>query len=294
MDVFRRFGKDLERIHTIFLVDDENVLTGELAFRALILAEPERPVIEAANRAPISVHPEVDQEEVARLFQKYDVVSLPVVDHEGHLLGRITADDVLDVVTEEASEDIYRMGGVEGDDLEDPALKVAARRGGWLAINLLTAWLAAWVISFFESTIDRVVALAVIMPIVASMGGNAGTQTLTVVVRAMALGKVAPKNAWRVIRKQIVVNVLNGIVFAILMGATAAIWYPQLGVKLGLVFALAMVINLFAAGFAGSVIPLLLRGFGADPALASGILLTTVTDVVGYFAFLGLATVILL
>ncbi|OIO55224.1 MAG: magnesium transporter [Alphaproteobacteria bacterium CG_4_10_14_0_2_um_filter_63_37] len=294
MEVFRRFGRQVDRIHTIFLVDDDNHLKGKLSFRQLILAEPGRPVLEFADVDPVRVLPEVDQEEVARLFEKYDLVSLPVVDATGHLIGRITSDDIFDVITEEASEDIYRLGGVEGDDLEDAVLPTAARRGAWLFLNLITAISASYVISLFEATLAQVVALAILMPIVASMGGNAGTQTLTVIVRGLALGRITPRNAMPLVVKQVGVGMVNGLAFALVLGVVASWWFPDLGSRLGVVIGLAMMINLLVAGLAGSLIPLALKKMNIDPALASGILLTTLTDVIGFFAFLGLAQTMLL
>ncbi|MDQ6971511.1 MAG: magnesium transporter, partial [Mariprofundaceae bacterium] len=214
---------------------------------------------------------------------------------DGVLIGRITADDILDVVQEEATEDMYRLAGLsDEDDLAEPVGITAWRRGIWLTVNLGTAILASLVVSQFQDTIAQIVALAVLMPIVASMGGIAGTQTLTVIVRGIALGRVTIANARRTLVKEVSVSLLTGLSFALLMGVVASLWFPALGFKLGAVIAVAMLLNLLMAGLSGALIPLSLRRLNIDPALASGTILTTVTDVVGFFAFLGLATIFLL
>jgi len=212
----------------------------------------------------------------------------------GVLVGRITADDVIDVIQEEATEDMYRLAALsDQDDLSEPVAKTTRRRGVWLAVNLLTAIIASLVISRFEATLSQIVALAILMPIVASMGGIAGTQTLTVIVRSIALGRVTFDNARRALMKEVSVGVVSGLIFAVIMGIIAALWFPELGFKLGLIIAAAMMVNLFVAGLAGAMIPLTLQRLNIDPALASGTILTTVTDVVGFFSFLGLAAVFL-
>jgi len=236
-----------------------------------------------------------DQEDVARIFEKYDMLALPVVDEAGVLVGRITVDDILDVVQEEATEDMYRLAALsEQDDLAEPVGITAWRRGVWLAVNLVTAILASIVIAQFQATLSQIVALAILMPIVASMGGIAGTQTLTVIVRGIALGRVTLENSRRALAREVGVSLVTGACFAMFMGVVASNWFPEIGAKLGLIIAASMLINLIAAGLAGSLIPLTLQRINIDPALASGTILTTVTDVVGFFAFLGLATVFLL
>jgi magnesium transporter len=234
---------------------------------------------------PIPV--EADQEEVARQFERYNLTSAPVIDGDKRLVGVITADDVVEVVQEEASEDILRMGGVAGESVSDNVWETTRLRFTWLLANLVTAILASVVISFFEATIQQMVALAVLMPIVASMGGNAGTQTMTVAVRALATQDLGSANAVRVILRESAVGLLNGLLFAVLMAAIAYFWFGS--DELGLVIGVAMVVNLFAAALAGILIPLGLEKLDLDPAIASGVFVTTVTDVVGFFAFLGLA-----
>jgi len=233
-----------------------------------------------------------DQEDVAFLFRQRDLVSAPVVDNGGRLIGAITIDDIVDVIDEEHEEDIMRMGGVRGDDLYSAVLDTTRARFSWLFVNLLTAIVASIVIGLFDATIDQIVALAILMPIVASMGGNAGTQTLTVAVRALAMKELTATNAARLVGKEILVGFANGLVFALLAGGVAWFWFDN--PMLGAVIAIAMVVNLLVAGLAGTVIPLVLDRNGIDPAIASSVFLTTITDVVGFFVFLGLAALILL
>ncbi len=230
---------------------------------------------------------------VASVFEQRDLVSAPVVDSEGKLLGRITIDDVVDVIRDEAEHTIMSMAGLdEEDDIFAPVVVSSRRRGVWLGINLLTAFIAAWVIGLFEATIQQVVALAVLMPVVASMGGIAGSQTLTLVIRGMALGHIGSANARRILVKELAIGGLNGVLWAVVVGAVAMLWFDNF--MLGVIIAVAMVINLIAAAFAGATIPLLMRRMGVDPALSASVVLTTVTDVVGFFVFLGLATLLLL
>lgn len=232
------------------------------------------------------------QEDVAYAFNQYHMVSAPVVDDEGRLVGVITIDDAMDVLDEEAEEDIMLLAGVGDESLSGSVMETTKLRFPWLAVNLVTSILAATVISQFSSTIQAIVALAVLMPIVASMGGNAGTQTLTVAVRALATKDLTPANAWRVIRREVAVGFFNGVVFGTIVSGIGMVWFgnPMLGV----VLALSMIANLLVAGMAGILIPLGLDKMGVDPALASGTFVTTVTDMIGFFVFLGLATLILL
>jgi magnesium transporter len=234
----------------------------------------------------------MDQEDVAFLFRQYGLVSAPVVDDHGRLVGVITVDDVVDVIEEEHQEDMLKLGGVSEDDFYDAVIDTTRSRFSWLLINLGTAILASMVIALFDAAIDKVVALAVLMPIVASMGGNAGTQTLTVAVRALAVKELTPTNAMRIVGKETLVGGINGVLFAALMGFVAWFWFES--VQIGGVIAAAMVINLFVAGLAGTMIPLTLDRFGIDPAVASSVVLTTLTDVVGFLSFLGLAALVLL
>ncbi|WP_397542319.1 magnesium transporter [Roseovarius salis] len=234
-----------------------------------------------------------DAEDVAYAFNQYHLISAPVVDEDERLVGVITIDDAMAVLDEEHEEDIFRLAGVsEEGSLSDRVIDTTRRRFPWLAVNLVTAILASMVIAQFEDAIAQVVALAVLMPIVASMGGNAGTQSLTVAVRAIATKDLTGRNVWRFIRREVLVGLINGLIFAVVMGGVGVLWFG--GPELGYVIAAAMVINLVVAGLAGTVIPVILERAGIDPALASGAFVTTVTDVVGFFAFLGLAVVILL
>ena len=280
------------QFYDIFVVDPGHRPVGAVPLSRLLCAR--RPVgvaeimIKPVNPVPVIL----DQEEVAFLFRQRDLVSAPVVDEGGRLVGAITVDDVVDVIDEEHEEDIMHLGGVHEDDLYRAVLKTTRSRLSWLVVNLGTAILASVVIGLFQGTIEQMVALAVLMPIVASMGGNAGTQTLTVVVRALAMKELNPTNALRVIRKELLVGCFNGILIAALTGIVAWVWFgsPAIGVVIGL----AMIINMVVAGLAGTTIPLMLERAGADPAVASSVFVTTVTDVVGFFSFLGLAALVLL
>jgi magnesium transporter len=278
--------------YDIFVVDADRKPLGKVPVSRLM--RNRRPIqvadILITDTYPVPV--DMDQEEVALLFQQYSLVSAPVVNDAGRLVGVITVDDIVDVIHEEAEEDIMRLGGVLEDDFYDAVLDTTRSRFSWLLVNLGTAIAASLVIGLFETTIERIVALAVLMPIVASMGGNAGTQTLTVAVRALAMKELNTANALRIVYKEVLVGGINGIVFAILIGIIAWLWFgdPQIG----MVIAAAMIINLVVAGFSGIVIPLVLDRLEIDPAVASGVVLTTVTDVVGFLSFLGLAALVLL
>lgn len=236
----------------------------------------------------------VDQDEadVAYAFNQYHLISAPVVDDEGRLIGEITIDDAMVVLDEEHEEDIMRLAGVGDGSLSDNVLNTTKQRLPWLAVNLLTAIAASLVISVFEEALAKFVALAVLMPIVASMGGNAGTQSLTVAVRSIATKDLTRANVWRVIRREVLVGLVNGLVFAFFMGIVGYFWFGS--PMLGYVIAIAMVVNLVVAGLAGTVIPVLMERFGVDPALASGTFVTTVTDVIGFSVFLGLGALLLL
>ncbi len=233
----------------------------------------------------------IDREEVARLFERYNLVSAPVVDDDQRLIGVITADDVFEVIAEEAGEDILRLGGVGDEAVTDSVLEAARGRVSWLFLNLLTAIAASLVIGLFDASIEKMVALAILMPIVASMGGNAGTQTLTITVRGLATQELLPVNAARVVYRELGVGFLNGFVFAIVTGIVGALWFGD--PMLGIVLAAAMIVNLVVAALAGILIPISLDRMGIDPAIASSVFVTTVTDVIGFFAFLGFATLLL-
>jgi magnesium transporter len=237
----------------------------------------------------ISARVDMDQEEVARQVAAYNLLAIPVVDEENKLVGSITVDDVIDVIKDEATEDIYRLAGVAGDDRAfTPAGESFRKRLPWLGINLATAFLAASVVAIFEGTIARVAALAVFMPIVAGMGGNAATQTLTVIVRGIALGELTWSNARKALMKEAAIGIGNGIVLGVVAAIVA--WLTRDNATLGLVLGAAMIINLFVAAIAGTLVPLGLRAVNVDPALASSVFITTLTDIFGFFAFLGLAT----
>ncbi len=295
LSVLRRWGKSIENLTYIYAVNQHDKLTGVIPLHSLLFAEPNEEIWRIADADFPSVLVDEDQEEVARIFHKYDVLALPVVDKKGVLVGRITADDIIDVVHEEATEDMFHLAGLSNqDDLAERVAITAWRRGIWLLFNLFTAVIASAVIAQFQATLEQIVALAVLMPIVASMGGIAGTQTLTVMVRGIALGRVTFANAKRALFKEVRVSIVTGLSFACLIGLLASLWFPEHGTTLGLIIAAAIMINLLAAGLAGALIPLTLQRLNIDPALASGTILTTVTDVIGFLSFLGLASIYLL
>jgi magnesium transporter len=278
-----------DRFWEIYVVDPAGHLKGAVALDRLLRTKRPVPIEELVEEELRPVSATDDQEEVARLFERYDLVSAPVIDANDRLVGVITFDDIVDVIEEEAEEDIKALGGVRGEEeLSDSVWTIVRGRFPWLFANLLTALVSSWVISNFEGALEKMVALAVLMPIVASMGGNAGTQTMTVAVRALATRELSSANAWRVIRREMLVGILNGLGFALIMGAVAAAWFNV--TDLGLVMALAMLTVLVAAALGGILIPLALIRLGVDPAVSSGPFVTTVTDVVGFFAFLGIAT----
>lgn len=278
-----------DRFFELYVVDDGRRLLGAVGLDRLLRTKRPVPIAELMDPDRRRVRATEDQEEVARQFERYNLVAAPVVDESERLVGVLTFDDIVDVIEEEAEEDIKALGGVTRDEeLSDSVWTIARGRIPWLLANLLTALLASWVIRQFEGSIEKMVALAVLMPIVASMGGNAGTQTMTVAVRALATRDLSEINAWRVVRRELAVGVLNGLCFAVIMGAIAAAWFQV--TDLGLVIALAMLCVLAAAALGGIAIPLALIRLGVDPAIASGPFVTTVTDVVGFFSFLGIAT----
>ena len=283
---------EIENVYNVFVVNRDEKFVGAIPLQKLITSKRNSPVIEAIDKAIPSVNVDVDQEEVARMFEKYDLVDLPVVDSNNKLLGRITVDDIVDVMEEETSEDIYRIAGLDEDDniFNDPGESIK-KRLPWLYLNLLTALASALVIGFFENTIQMVIALAVFMPVVAAIGGNAGSQTLTLIVRGMALGEVTFENSKKALYNQIVVGIFNGVAVGVVIGVIAYLWkgMPVLGLVLGL----AMIINVFAGTLIGTLIPLSLKWLKADPALGSHIFVTAFTDAFGFFAFLGLATIFL-
>lgn len=275
----------------IFVVDAAHKPVGAIPLSRLMRTRRPVKVSDIMTTELHLIPVETDQEDVAYLFRQRDLVSAPVVDEAGRLIGAITVDDVVDVIDDEHEEDMMLLAGVGEDDLYDAAIDTTKSRFSWLLINLATAVLASIVIGLFEASIQQVVALAVLMPIVASMGGNAGTQTLTVAVRGLATRELTSTNALRVIVKELIVGSFNGILFAVITGFVAWFWFDDL--TLGLVIGLAMIINMIVAALAGTVVPIMLDRADIDPAIASSVFVTTVTDVVGFFAFLGLAAWIL-
>ncbi|GAB4289326.1 MAG: magnesium transporter [Thiohalomonadaceae bacterium] len=297
LDVVLRYlrwhGEIPETTDSLMVVDREGKYLGLLSLTDLLTRNPHLSVAEVMIRDVEGINAATPVNEVATLFEHRDLISAPVVNDDGKLLGRITIDDVVDVIRDEADHSVLSMAGLsEEEDLFAPAVTTIRRRAVWLGINLLTALLASSVIDMFNTTIEQLVALAVLMPIVASMGGIAGSQTLTLVIRGMAQGRVGASNARRLLNKELAVGLLNGLLWAIIIAATAMLWFQNNGI--GAVIGAAIIINLAAAAATGATLPHLLRRLGMDPALAGPVILTTVTDVVGFFSFLGLATVFLI
>ncbi len=297
LDVVLRYlrlrGEVPETTGGLFVVDRDNHYLGVLPLTTLLTEDPDKTVGEVMSREVEGIPADMPAEEVARMFESRDLISAAVVDEQGHLLGQITIDDVVDVIKEQGESALMSMAGLdEEDDMFAPITVSAKRRAVWLGINLVTAFLASWVIGLFQDTIDRIVALAVLMPIVASMGGIAGTQTLTVVIRGIALGQIGYANARPLLIREVAVALINSIVWGLVVGLVAGYWFDM--PELGLIIGVAMIINLLCAALFGALIPLVLKRLSIDPALAGGVILTTVTDVVGFMAFLGLATAFLL
>jgi magnesium transporter len=292
IDYLRAAAAELpEEFFDLFVITPSYRVAGQIPLNRLVRAMRSEKL---ENLTMDETHPilaSADQEEVAQIFRRENLTSAPVIDDAERLIGVITIDDIVDVIDEEAQEDVLKLAGVGRDDLYAPLLDTTRSRFWWLFINLFTALLASAVISLFDASIEKVVALAVLMPIVASMGGNAGTQSQTITVRALATRELSRANAMRVLFKETMVGMLNGIGFAVITGLIASLWFHD--VTLGVIIGAAMIINLIAAGFAGVAIPLVLDKMGADPAVSSTVFLTTVTDVVGFFTFLGLATLFL-
>jgi magnesium transporter len=286
----------LDNVYKVFLVDEFGFLIGDMPLEDVItfdFSKSYRDYLKEEYKRVKSLRATDSIDELIKYFEDYDLVVLPITDVDGKLIGRVTSDDIYDIIEERATEQIYKMAGVDDETEDDKEVaSITKKRATWLGINLFTAIAASLVIGIFDQTIQAYVALAVLMPIVASMGGNAGTQTLTVMVRQLALEEISWSEAKKSVTREVVVSLLNGLIFAVLMGLIAYFWFGDY--KLGIVIGLAMIINLFFAGFFGALIPLALRRVGIDPAVASSVLLTTVTDIVGFFAFLGLAKMILL
>jgi magnesium transporter len=293
LEEIRRQSQEVEDLYQVFVVDASRRLVGLLPFKDLVISPPERPVRSFMEEADIYVTPDLDQEEVARLMARYNLASVPVVNDQRQLLGQVTFDDVIDVVEAETTEDLLQFGGVSADEDLGAGWQTAVKsRLPWLSINLFTAFLAGGVVYLFQHTIQHTLALAVWMPVIAGMGGNAGTQALAVTVRRLALGLIPVSHFSRVVGKEILVGVTNGVIMGLAVGTVAAIIGQ--GPRLGVVVFLAMAGNLMVAGFAGAFIPILLERFGVDPAVASSIFVTTFTDVCGFLLLLGLAGTVLL
>lgn len=287
--------KELDNVYQVYVITRESKFLGSIPLEDLILLGPNVTYEELLKRGinTVCVNALDDIHDVVEIASNYDMGVIPVVDVESRLLGRITSDDIYDIIEERATGQLYNLAGVNDEaEQEESLFHIGKYRAYWLGLNLITAIMASSVIGFFDTTIQSLVALAILMPIVASMGGNAGTQTLTVTVRQMALGDISSDDAKKTIKKEVYLSLMNGTIFAILMGVIAWFWFsmPMLGVVIGA----SMLINLISAGFFGSMIPLLLQKADIDPAVGSSVLLTTVTDIVGFFSFLGLAKLILL
>jgi magnesium transporter len=285
----RRHDTIPEMTDNLFVVTRKDSYIGLLPLTSLLVSDPHTLVSEVMDTEREAIPADLDETDVANLFERNDWVSAPVVNQEGRLVGRITIDDVVDVIREEVDHSLMRMAGLDEDeDTFAPVLKTARRRAVWLGINLLTALLASMVIGLFQDTIEQVVALAILMPIVASMGGIAGSQALTLVIRGQALGHVEQSNIGYLLNREIIVGVINGLLWATVVASIASWWFSD--VTIGLIIAIAMVINLVVAAIFGTSLPVILKAMNIDPALAGGVILTTITDVVGFCAFLGLAT----
>lgn len=286
----RRHDEIPEMTDSLIVVSRKDSYIGLLPLTKLLVSDPSITIREIMNTDIEPINANMPDDQVAHLFEEHDLVSSPVVDDDGKLVGRITIDDVVDVIREDADHSLMSMAGLDEDeDTFAPVMKTTRRRAVWLGINLLTAFIASAVIGLFEDTIEKVVALAVLMPIVASMGGIAGSQTLTLVIRGQALGHVERSNTGWLLNREMIVGTLNGILWAAVIAVIATAWFQD--INIGIIIALAIVINLVAGAIAGTLLPVGLKAMGIDPALAGSVLLTTITDVVGFFAFLGLATV---
>lgn len=297
MEVALRFLRLKDRLprntDTIFLVNRNSELTGIIPISRIITSDPSMAVQKRTLADPIIFNVLDKDSDVAKNFADYNLISAPVIDEQNKLVGRITIDDVVDVIIEEAEQEAFARAGLnQEEDIFSPVAVSAKNRALWLGVNLITALIGSWVIGMFEGSIQKLVALAVLMPIIASMGGNAGTQTLTIVIRGLSNGTIQHGNILRLLRKELLVGSLNGLIWAIIMAGIASLWFNNFG--LGLIIALAMLINLIMSALAGVLLPIILDKLNIDPALAGGVALTTVTDVVGYFSVLGLAAWLLL
>lgn len=288
----QREAPDAETAYYIYVLDNKGVLKGVVSLRDIVVSSFEVKISDIANENVISVPADMDQEEVGHIFEKYGFLTMPVIDEKDTMLGIITVDDIMAILREETTEDIYRLAGIpEGERMTGNVAASVRSRLPWLFVNLVTAILASTTVSLFEGTIQQVVALATFMPIVAGMGGNAGTQTLTIIVRGIALGELSFKNSKKVLFREIGVGLTNGMAIGLAVGLLGFLWEGNM--VFGFIIGLAMFLNLIAATIAGFTVPMILKKLGIDPALASAVFVTTVTDVLGFFFFLGLATVLI-
>ena len=292
INYMRLIRPNVEEAYYLYVMDAANRLQGVVSLRELVVAAPDTPLREVMESDVISVGPETDQEEVARLVQHYRLRALPVVDEERHLLGIATMDDAMDVVSEEATEDMYRMAGVGVDERAfSPLLESAKRRLPWLAFNMAWAFLAIAVVNAFKPTIARLAALAVIMPMIAGQGNNAGVQTATIVVRSMALGEVQLRDIFRLLRKEVLMGMIKGATFGPVLGVVAWLWMDN--ATLGFIAGLSLFLNMIIAGLGGVLLPMTFRRLGMDPATVAGVFDTVLTDIMGFLIFLGLATLMI-
>ncbi len=292
MRYLRLRGELPEFTDRLYVVDREGILRGVVLLRTLVTSDLNDTIATVMDENPVTFLPSDSEEDVAASFERYDITSAPVIDQDGRLLGRITIDDVVDVIQDSASHKLLASAGLdEEEDIFAPVTHTARRRAIWLGVNLVTAVFASWVIGLFEEAIEKLVALAVLMPIIASMGGNAGTQTLTNVIRGLGVGTISMANAKDVLRKELMVGSLNGLVWALVVALVSILWYQNYG--LAAIVAVAMLVNICVSSISGVLLPVFLDRVGIDPSLAAGVALTTITDVVGFLAILGIAALVL-
>ena len=292
INYLRTMAPDSETPYYIYVVDDLNVLKGVVPLRQIIVSTPDTLIKDIMIENIISAPVDMDQEEVSHIFEKYGFMAIPVVDHNGEILGIITVDDVMEIMKEEYTEDMFRLAGLDEEEkVAGTVIGAIKSRLPWLLVNLVTATLAAKTVSLFENTIAQIVALATFMPMVAGMGGNAGSQTLTLIIRGIAIGEISYENQADILKKEIAIGIINGLCIGLVVGVLGYFWVGSL--SFGFVIGTAMLLNLIVATISGYLVPVLLKKVGIDPALASAVFVTTVTDVLGFFFFLGLATVML-
>ena len=292
INYLRTMAPDSETPYYIYVVDDLDVLKGVVPLRQIIVSTPDTLIKDIMIENIISAPVDMDQEEVSHIFEKYGFMAIPVVDHNGEILGIITVDDVMEIMKEEYTEDMFRLAGLDEEEkVAGTVIGAIKSRLPWLLVNLVTATLAAKTVSLFENTIAQIVALATFMPMVAGMGGNAGSQTLTLIIRGIAIGEISYENQADILKKEIAIGIINGLCLGLVVGVLGYFWVGSLA--FGFVIGTAMLLNLIVATISGYLVPILLKKVGIDPALASAVFVTTVTDVLGFFFFLGLATVML-